>query len=200
MIYLELFLAFLEIGAVSFGGGYGMISMIREKTVSNGWLTEGGFIDLLAIAESTPGPIAVNSATYVGSLQGTLQGGLGAFGGVIGALCATAGVVLPSFIIILVIAALVSNLLKFAGVQAFLEGVRPVVIGLIGATGLSMLVTNLIGLGENFVSVAIDWRAIIIFTLLVGSILISKKVFKKKIPPILLIVISAVLGILIYSI
>lgn len=189
-IYLELFLAFLEIGAVSFGGGYGMISMIREKTVSSGWLTESEFMDLLAIAESTPGPIAVNSATYVGSLQG----------GVFGALCATVGVVLPAFIIILLIAAVISNLLKYAGVQSFLAGVRPVVIGLIGATGFSMLLTNLIGLEENFSSVTIDVRAIIIFAVLTASIIISKKVFKKKIPPILLIVISAVLGIIAYSI
>lgn len=189
MIYLELFLAFFEIGAVSFGGGYGMISMIRETVVSKGWLTQEGFMDLIAVAESTPGPIAVNSATYVGSLQG----------GVLGAICATIGVVLPAFIIILVIASLVSNLLKYAGVKAFLSGVRPVVIGLIGATGISMLLTNLFALGENFSSFDFDWRASVIFGILLLSILVCKR-FKKKIPPILLIVISAVLGIIVYSI
>ncbi len=189
MIYLQLFLAFLEIGAVSFGGGYGMISMIREKAVGNGWLTEGEFMELIAIAESTPGPIAVNSATYIGSLQG----------GVLGALCATLGVVLPSFIIILLIASVMSNLLKYKGVEAFLTGVRPVVIGLIGATGISMVLTNVLGLGENFASLAFDLRALIILGVLLGMMAIAKH-YKKKIPPILLIVISAILGIIAYSI
>ncbi len=189
MIYLELFLAFLEIGAVSFGGGYGMISMIRDTVIGRGWLTEGEFMDLLAVAESTPGPIAVNSATFIGSVQG------GAFG----AFCATVGVVLPAFIIILLIATVISNLLKYAGVQSFLSGVRPVVVGLIVATGFSMLLTNLLGLGDNFSSISVDLRAIIIFALLTASIFIAKR-FKKKIPPIALILISAVLGIIIYSI
>ena len=104
MIYLELFLTFLQIGAVSFGGGYGMISMIRDQTISRGWLTEEELLNMIAVAESTPGPIAVNMATFVGSTQG----------GALGSLLATLGVVLPSFIIILIIAAFIRNLLKFA--------------------------------------------------------------------------------------
>ena len=96
MIYLELFLTFLQIGAFSFGGGYGMISLIREKVLTYGWLAEEEMLNMIAVAESTPGPIAVNMATFVGSSQG----------GFLGALLATLGVVLPSFIIILVIAAL----------------------------------------------------------------------------------------------
>ena len=97
MIYLKLFLTFLEIGTVSFGGGYGMIALVREAVLGNGWLTEEEFLNLIAVSESTPGPIAVNTATFVGSTQG----------GFFGALAATLGVVLPSFVIILVIAALV---------------------------------------------------------------------------------------------
>ena len=89
MIYVELFLTFLQIGAFSFGGGYGMISLIREETLSRGWLTEESLLDMIAVAESTPGPIAVNMATFVGSSQG----------GVLGAAVATLGVVLPSFVI-----------------------------------------------------------------------------------------------------
>ena len=189
MIYLELFLAFFEIGLVSFGGGYGMISMIREKAVGNLWLTEGEFMDLVAIAESTPGPIAVNAATYIGSLQG----------GLLGSLCATLGVVLPAFLIILLIASVLTGLLKFASVKAFLSGVRPTVVGLILATGISMRCVNLIALGENFSSALCDWRAISIFLILVTAISVSKKL-GKKIPPICLIVISAVLGMIIYSI
>ena len=98
MIYLELFLTFLQIGAFSFGGGYGMISLIREKVLMYGWLTEEEMLNMIAVAESTPGPIAVNMATFVGSSQG----------GFLGAILATLGVVLPSFIIILIIAAPVS--------------------------------------------------------------------------------------------
>ena len=121
MIYFKLFLTFLEIGAVSFGGGYGMISLIREAVLSNHWLTESELINFIAVSESTPGPLAVNMATFIGSSQG----------GVLGSLLATLGVVLPSFVIILLIAAVLSNLLKYAGVQAFLSGVRPCVVALI---------------------------------------------------------------------
>ena len=91
MIYLELFLHFLKIGAVSFGGGYGMISLIRETVLENGWLTENEFLSFIAVSESTPGPLAVNMATFIGSSQG----------GVAGSFFATLGVILPSFIIIL---------------------------------------------------------------------------------------------------
>ena len=93
MIYLELFLTFLQVGAFSFGGGYGMISLIRERVLAHGWLCEEELLNMIAVAESTPGPIAVNMATFVGSSQG----------GFLGALLATIGVVLPSFIIILLI-------------------------------------------------------------------------------------------------
>ena len=120
MIYLKLFLTFLEIGAVSFGGGYGMISLIRETVLANGWLTEAQFLNFIAVSESTPGPLAVNMATFIGASQG----------GILGSLLATLGVVLPSFVIILLIAALLRSLLKYAGVSAFLSGVRPCVVAL----------------------------------------------------------------------
>lgn len=107
-MFLKLFLTFLEIGAVSFGGGYGMISLIREKVLLHGWLSEAEFLSFIAVSESTPGPLAVNMATFIGASQG----------GVPGALCATLGVVLPSFFIILLIAALIHDLLKYAGVEA----------------------------------------------------------------------------------
>jgi chromate transporter len=92
-ILLSLFLTFLKIGAVSFGGGYGMISLVREEVLSHGWLTEESFLNFVAISESTPGPIAVNMATFIGSSQA----------GLLGALLATLGVILPAFIIMLII-------------------------------------------------------------------------------------------------
>ena len=100
MIYLKLFLNFLMIGALSFGGGYGMVSLVRETVISNGWLTESEFLNFIAVSESTPGPLAVNMATFIGSTQG----------GILGSFLATLGVVLPSFVIILLIAAVLKNL------------------------------------------------------------------------------------------
>lgn len=110
-----MFLTFLKIGAFTFGGGYGMVSLVRETAISNGWLTESEFLNFIAVSESTPGPLAVNMATFIGSTQG----------GILGSFLATLGVVLPSFVIILLIAAVLKNLMKYAGVNAFLSGVRP---------------------------------------------------------------------------
>jgi chromate transporter len=188
MIYLTLFLTFLEIGAVSFGGGYGMISLIREKVLAFGWMTEDELLNVIAVAESTPGPIAVNMATFVGADQG----------GVLGSLLATLGVVLPSFIIILIIAALIKNLLKYSGVKAFLGGVRPSVVGLILATGFTMLLSKLIGLEGLGTPIRVDVCGIIILSLLLAVSFIYKKLKKKKPSPIVMILISAGLGMILY--
>lgn len=112
MIYLRLFLNFLMIGALSFGGGYGMVSLVRERVLSNGWLTENEFLNFIAVSESTPGPLAVNMATFIGSTQG----------GILGSFVATLGVVLPSFLIILLIASALKNLMKYAPVNALFIG------------------------------------------------------------------------------
>ncbi len=156
MIYLKLFLTFLEIGTVSFGGGYGMIALVREAVLGTGWLTEEEFLNLIAVSESTPGPIAVNTATFVGSTQG----------GFFGALAATLGVVLPSFVIILVIAALIRNFLEYAGVQAFLSGVRPCVVAMILATAVTMGLKSLVQFQRWGDSFAPDWKSLTIFALL----------------------------------
>ena len=189
MIYLKLFLTFLQIGAFSFGGGYGMISLIREKVLMCGWLTEEEMLNMIAVAESTPGPIAVNMATFIGSSQG----------GFFGALLATLGVVLPSFFIILIIAALIRNLLKYAGVKAFLSGIRPCIIGLIFATAITMLMSTAIGFSGIGDALAIDLNGIIIFALLIVISIVARLMLKKKPSPILMIVISAGLGMLMYS-
>ena len=189
MIYLELFLTFLEVGAFSFGGGYGMISLIRELCLGKGWLSEGELLNMIAVSESTPGPIAVNMATFVGSAQS----------GIIGAIVATLGVVLPSFIIILVIAILLKNLIKYKGVKAFMSGIRPCVIALILATAAIMLLSNLFGLTTYASGISLDLRGIAVFAILVGGAIFSKKVIKKKVSPILMIAISAVLGVVFYG-
>ena len=155
-MFLKLFLTFLEIGAVSFGGGYGMISLIREKVLLNGWLSEAEFLSFIAVSESTPGPLAVNMATFIGASQG----------GVLGALCATLGVVLPSFFIILLIAALIHDLLKYAGVEAFLSGVRPCVVALILSTAFTMGLSTLLGISTAAETPSPAWRGIGILALL----------------------------------
>ena len=189
MIYLKLFLVFLEIGAVSFGGGYGMISLIRETVVANGWLSESDFLSLVAVSESTPGPLAVNMATFVGASEG----------GLFGAFCATAGVVLPAFAIILIIAAAVNGLLKYAGVKAFLGGVRPCVISLILSTAVTMLLSLFFGISKTGDPISVDLKAIVVFALLTALGLIIKRLTRKTADPILMIVISAVLGICFYA-
>ena len=175
---LKLFLTFFEIGAVSFGGGYGMISLIREKVLLNGWLSE-----------STPGPLAVNMATFIGSSQG----------GVLGALCATLGVVLPSFFIILLIAALIHDLLKYAGVEAFLSGVRPCVVALILSTALTMGLSTLLDISTAADAPVPSWQGIGILALLAIIRLVWQKAKGKAPSPIGMILLSAVLGALLYQ-
>lgn len=188
MIYLNLFLTFLEVGAVSFGGGYGMISLIREKCLGNGWLTEEALMNFIAVAESTPGPIAVNMATFVGSSQG----------GILGALVATLGLVIPSFVIILLIASVIRNLIKFKGVQAALSGIKPVVIGLILATASTMLLSVVFCVTTIGAGFSIDLSALLILAVLIAISVIYKTITKKVFSPILLILISAVLGMILY--
>ena len=178
MIYLTLFLTFLQIGAVSFGGGYAMISLIREKVLTHGWLTEEELLNMIAVSESTPGPIAVNMATFVGSTQ---------------------GVVLPSFIMILIIAALIRNLLKYRGVQAVLGGIRPCVVALILATAITMLMSTLFSFKTVEGAVNPDGKGLIIFAIIAATAVMFKKVRKKPISPILLILLSAGLGMLLYA-
>lgn len=188
-ILLDLFLTFLKIGAVSFGGGYAMIPLIKDEVTSHGWLAESEVINFVAVSESTPGPFAINMATFVGATQG----------GFFGALLATLGVVLPAFVIILIVASIVKGLLKFAGVQAFLDGVRPVVVGLIIATGLSLafsVIINVSKLGDAFY---FDWKAAVIFAIVAITAIVYKKIKKEKISVILLILLSAVLGMIFYG-
>lgn len=189
-ILLDLFLTFLKIGAFSFGGGYGMISFIREEVLLHNWLTESEFLNIIAVAESTPGPIAVNMATFIGSTQA----------GILGSICATLGVVLPSFVIILLIVAIFNNLLKIAGVKAFLNGIHPVIAGLITATGLTLLLSGAFSFKNIYSNISVDYLSLVILAVIIITSIAYKKIFKKKPSAILLICISAALGMLLYSI
>lgn len=188
MEYLTLFLVFFKIGLVSFGGGYSMLPMIQDEVISRGWLTEETLMNFIGVSESTPGPIAVNIATFIGSSQA----------GILGALCATVGVVLPSFIVILLIAAVFKNFLKNQWVQGALVGIRGVIIGLICATGLWMALQLFFFTGADS-SFLFDWKAVVIAAGLTAVVIVMKKGFKKSASPIVLILISAALGMLLYS-
>lgn len=182
MIYLKLFISFLIIGTVSFGGGYGMISIVRDTVLANNWLTESQFISFIAVSESTPGPLAVNMATFVGTSQA----------GFLGALVATLGVILPAFIIILLISIVLKNLIKNPAVEAVLNAVRPCTIALILATALILAIETL------FPSQA-DIRAISIMAILAFVHFLYNRIAKHSPSPILMIILSAVLGILFWG-
>ncbi len=184
MILLKLFSSFFIIGLVSFGGGYGMISLIRETVLNNGWLTETELISFIAVSESTPGPIAVNMATFIGSSQA----------GLLGSFVSTLGVVLPSFIIILIIAAALKNLMKYRSVNAFLSGVRPCVIALIIATAITM------GISQFGLLSTPDMKSLLVFLLLLIIHFIYKIAAKKTPSPIFMIVISGVMGMAVWGI
>ena len=165
-----------------------MISLIREECLGFGWLTDGEFMNFIAVAESTPGPIAVNMATFVGSSQA----------GLLGSFVATLGLVIPSFVIILIIATVIKNFIKLQGVQAVLSGVKPVVIGLIVATSATMFLSTVIGVTTLNNGIEFNAWAVLILALVVAVAFGYKKLKGKPISPILLIVFSALLGMIIY--
>lgn len=185
MIYLELFLAFLWVGLFTFGGGYGGIPLIREVTLSHGWLTDETLSYMIAVSESTPGPVMVNLATYVGYTQG----------GIFGAVLATTAAVLPAFVIIILILSILKMAMKHPGVKAVLGAMQPCAVGIILATGIYMTVS---ACAPEW---AVDWKALLIGGVLVFLSYWGKKVFKlkKKIGPIHLIAVAAVLGIVLYG-
>lgn len=185
MIYLILFLEFFKIGLFTFGGGYAMIPLIKETVLYHAWIEESEFYDFIGLCEASPGPIAVNMASFIGFNQG----------GILGSVVATLGVVLPSFIIIILVASILRNVIKNKKVQAFFDGVKPVVIGLITATGL-VLFAKALGY-VNFEAFNINLKAVIIVLSLILFLLLHKIIFKKKMNNIIFIILASGLGILI---
>ena len=189
MIYLQLFLTFLKVGAFAFGGGYAMLSLIGDSVLAYGWMTEEELLNFAGVETVIPGPIAVNMATFIGYEQG----------GFLGALLATVGVVLPSFIIILIVAALIKNLMKYPAVNAFVTGMRPALGGLILATAATMGLKVFIGFEKIGSAVVFDWRTFVILAVVIAVPILYKKLVKKEFSPILLIIVSAVFGILLFA-
>jgi chromate transporter len=172
MILLKLFLSFLKIGAFTFGGGYAMIPLMKKEIITNHeWLTLDEFVDILGIAEMTPGPIAINSATFLGYKVA----------GVLGSVVSTIAVVLPSFIVIIVIYHFLNKFKDSPYVDWAFRGIRPVVLGLIAAASITVAM-----------DVFVDYKSFII------AGLVFYLVSFKKISPIICILIAGGLGLLFY--
>ena len=185
MIYIDLFLGFLKVGLFSFGGAYAAIPLIRDVVLYYGWLDDEKLTYMIAVSESTPGPIMVNMATYVGSMTA----------GIPGALIATLAVVLPAFVIIILIMILLRRLLKNPYLQAVLRGLKPCIMGIILAMGISMILQNTVIKGT---SLAPDLKAVLVCSVLAAVYFGSRKIVKSGISPILLICIAAVMGVVVY--
>ena len=164
MIYLELILGFLKVGIFSFGGAYAAIPLIREVVMEHAWMSEEYFSHIIAIAESTPGPIMINVATYVGS----------DLGGILGSLVATLAVALPSFIMILLIVQILKELIKNQYFQAILKGMKPSIAGIILATGIYMLIHN------TFQTSAVANDSLLTVLFLGACMFVYQKTKKKK--------------------
>ena len=190
MIYFELFYVFFLIGLFTFGGGYAMIPMIQSEVVGRGWISSNSLTDFIAISEATPGPFAINIATFVGTQKA----------GVLGGLCSTIGVVLPSFIIIILVAFLMTKIIKNRFVQGALRGVRPVILALILSTAIVFFIKTLLFSGNDLFSqtATFDRKSFALFLLLGGYVIIYQKVYKKGLNPIALLGLSAGLGIILF--
>ena len=182
VLLLELFAIFFQIGLFSFGGGYAALPLIQEQIVTkHGWMTVTEFTDIITIAEMTPGPIAINASTFTGTQ----------IGGLLGAVVATLGCILPSCIIVLTLATLYKKYRSLKLVDGILSGLRPAVVGLIASAGLSILIIALWG-GEK-ISFDIDFISLIIIAL---SIFVLRKF---KFSPIIVMLSCGVLGGLVYG-
>ena len=190
MIFLELFFTFFMIGAVTFGGGYAMLPMIQEQ-VALCWgdlISEEALINFVAVSESTPGPFAINMATYVGSVVGGNEGGF--LLSVFGSFCATMGVVLPSFMVILIVAKSYEKFKENKIVKGCMSGLKPAVVGLIGGAVLSVMLTVFFPAGWTTAVFTTSGFYVSLGIFVAMSILAFKKVH-----PILIICLSAVIGI-----
>lgn len=186
MIYLNLFITFFKIGLFGFGGGYGMLSLIQHETVERWqWLSSSDFTDIVAISQMTPGPIGINSATYCG-YTAVVNAGYSVPMGILGSLTATFALVLPSLILMILIAKMFMKYMHTSTVQSIFEGLRPAVVGLLGAAALMLMTReNFSSLGEN------PWQFCISIFLFAATFIGT---YWMKINPIRMIIYSALAG------
>lgn len=187
MIFLELFWTFFKIGALTFGGGYAMLAIVQSEVINHGWMTTTMLADYVAISESTPGPLAINIATAVGSQMG---GEYGLWGSFLGAFLATLGTVLPSFIIILIVARCFESFKNSRIMKGCMVGLKPAVVGLIGSALISIGQAVFFPAGVT-VAVFQGFSFYVSLVIFVGALILAFK----KLHPIAIIGISAVCGI-----
>ena len=195
MVYLQLFYEFFKTGLFSIGGGMATVPFLQNMVSKTGWFTFGQLADMIAVAESTPGPLGVNMATYVGYTVGLQHYGVA--GGILGAIDATVGLVTPSVIVILIIASFLQKFRESKYVEAAFYGLRPASTGLIGAAGISILLIAFFrveNIYQLFSQARLNPGQIFLAALLIYLTRYCKKT--KKLHPIYFIVFSAVVGIL----
>ena len=191
MIYLELFYTFFLIGLFTFGGGYAMIPMIQEQVVGRGWISEKSLTDFIAISEATPGPFAINISTFVGN----------SVGGIFGAICATIGVILPSLIIIIIVAMIMKKFIKNRFVQGALAGVKPIVLALILSAAILLFIKTIFFNGNAIKGdMEFDLRSLTLLIMLSGILIIYKKTKKKSLGAIKLLGLAALFGIILFTV
>ena len=189
MIYLQLFYSFLKVGSFAFGGGYAMLSLIGDAVLAHGWMTQGEFLSFLGVETLIPGPIVINMATYIGYEQA----------GFLGALLATIGVVLPSFVIILIVAAFMRNLLKYPPVRVFITSMRPALSGLLSAVAVTMALTVFLGIDTvRTTELTCDWRSFVVLAAVALIPFLWSRYKKKEFSSILLVTVSGILGMLLF--
>ena len=198
-IYWQLVWAYIKIGIFGFGGGYAMLSLVEKAVVSPGWISETMFTDIVAISQMTPGPIGINSATYIGFVApGEVDPTLNTIGwSLLGSVLATMAVVIPSFILVLYSSHFIRKHSESGAIKAIFSGLRPVIVGLIAAAAIMLM--N----GANFNPRNIDWQlwtnigiCIAAFCVAYFPIKLRKKTI--KIHPILIIILAGVTGLILY--
>lgn len=191
MLYLRLFFEFFKTGLFAVGGGMATIPFLYDMADATGWFTDMDLANMIAVGESTPGPIGVNMATYVGYVTGLAQGGIP--GAILGAVIATLGLITPSVIVILIIAAFLKSFRENRHVESAFYGLRPASAGMIAAAGLSVAVTNMFFADHGWSLAAVNWKGWILAAVLLVLTNWVKPV--KKLHPIVFILASAVIGI-----
>lgn len=186
MIFLELFYTFIKIGLFSFGGGYGMISVIQGEVVTrHGWLSAAEFTDIVAVSQMTPGPIGINSATYVG-YTAVLNSGAPEWLAVMGSLVASFAVMLPSIVLMLVVSSFFMKYSKHGSVEAVFKGLRPAVVGLIASAALLLMTEE--NFGSPIETPLQFWVSVALFV----AAFVAMKFF--KVSPILILLLAGVFG------
>ena len=196
MIYLRLFWEFFKTGLFAIGGGMATVPFLQDIATKTGWYTAGQLADMIAVSESTPGPLGVNMATYVGYTVGS--GVMGVGGGLLGAVTATIGLVCPSVICILIIAYFLDKFRTSKLVDNTLYGLRPASVALISAAGIEILIYALFKMGSiyDFGNFVLDWKGLVLFVLvLVGTRYVPKL---KKLHPVVFIAAAAVYGVVLH--